>query len=235
MSKEESGEPHQTAIIKQNQTKTWRDSSPRDVGRRSEQAFSTEIKRSQCYQGRWQGDLRVSLRAVSPSEKHQIIRFFSWKLTREGNKKALSSASAIPSLLEVAGGLMQLCIPPFQFSPQTQRQKNARNFPVPSPNRLPSHFPPPLRHLLRLGRRNTNKKAGIFNRSLARSLWDWMLKGMDVTNHKEWGFFKSLRFLFLLLCFVFPSPISPPLLLSAEKIPLGPLPVFLFLGVRLLL
>lgn len=137
----------------------------------TEICFPTGIERSQCYQVRWQGEPRVPLRWVSPSKPHRICRFFSWKPSKEGDKEALSSESAIPSLLEGAGGLMQPGIPPFQFSPQTQRQKNARNFPAPSPDLLPSPFSPP-RHLLRLGGRNTNNKIGIFNTPLAWSLWD---------------------------------------------------------------
>lgn len=78
----------------------------------------------------------------SPKTPSNLQVFFSWKPCKEGDKEALSSGSAIPSLLERAGGLMQPGIPPFQFSPQTQKQKNARNFPAPSPDLLPSLFPP---------------------------------------------------------------------------------------------
>lgn len=110
----------------------------------TELCFPPGIKKSQGYQVRWQGEPRVPLRAISPQKTQRVCRvfFLSWKPSKEGDKEALSSGSAIPSLLEGAGGLMQPGISPFQFSPQTQRQKNARNFPAPSPDLLPSPFPP---------------------------------------------------------------------------------------------
>lgn len=142
VSKKEPGEPHQTAIMKGNQPKKNEGLEPPGMYR--EDLLSYRDQKDSGMPSEMTGGTQRSL------ESHFSLKtptnlsgfFFLGSLLKEGDKEALSSGSAIPSLLEGAGGLMQPGIPPFQFSPQTQRQKNARNFPAPSPDLLPSPFPP---------------------------------------------------------------------------------------------